>query len=769
MTSLGSLVVSLAMDTASFTSDIGKAAQQMGRLQAEATKLGARLGGALGAAAVSAWGYVKAADMVAQTIGDYQDLADVMGDTAEAAASLQMAADLSGTSLSEVAAASVKMTAALAKTDEEAKGVGAGLAAIGLRVEEFKRLSPTEQIEAVAKALGKYKEGAEQTAVATAIFGKAGAQLLPFLKDLADEGGRQIRLTQQQIEVADAYAKAQARTRSQLAALGQSIVADTLPAVSELSKALLGTASALTGIDVSGREIQRTGFVREFARDSAVALAVVLESAIGVARAVRAIGGSFQVVGADLSFLKTVAGASASDLGQAIKSGTGVVAQAWAERQKVVAEANARYVALWNYSGTQISDAVRKALSAETQAFARFQSDRKELAKRGRLVVKPEIDISGLLTDSDTAAKKAAAEAARIAEAYRSMTESVGEAAAAAQREIDNWSTLTPLQQMQIKLQDELTSGKTKFTAAQRASIQAQIDGLGVLDQEVQKNRTMLELVRQRADFKARDYQAAEDAARANEQADRDRLRSMVGNTREGRLDAAMRDVSFLNTMLDKGSISVDAWADAVRNATAGLGDTLQTDSDRIAKFAETAAQNFQSFLGQGLYDIAKGNFSNIASAFGDMVLRMATEAAAADLSKALFGNLLSGGSGEGMLSGLFRNIGGWFTGGASGPTATVPGSNLFGSMLSTIGGFFSGSNANGGYIPPGKWGWVGENGPEPAFGGRHGMSVSPAGAGAAPVYHINVQAVPGMSRATALQQGAQIGLGIQRAMARST
>lgn len=44
------------------------------------------------------------------------------------------------------------------------------------------------------------------------------------------------------------------------------------------------------------------------------------------------------------------------------------------------------------------------------------------------------------------------------------------------------------------------------------------------------------------------------------------------------------------------------------------------------------------------------------------------------------------------------------------------------------VGKFFAGLFAGGGYIPPGKFGIVGENGPELAFGGSGGKSISPGG-----------------------------------------
>ncbi len=40
--------------------------------------------------------------------------------------------------------------------------------------------------------------------------------------------------------------------------------------------------------------------------------------------------------------------------------------------------------------------------------------------------------------------------------------------------------------------------------------------------------------------------------------------------------------------------------------------------------------------------------------------------------------------------------------------------------------GGFAGGFASGGYIPPGQWGWTGEDGPEPIYGGKAGVSVLP-------------------------------------------
>lgn len=78
--------------------------------------------------------------------------------------------------------------------------------------------------------------------------------------------------------------------------------------------------------------------------------------------------------------------------------------------------------------------------------------------------------------------------------------------------------------------------------------------------------------------------------------------------------------------------------------------------------------------------------------------------------------------------------------GGGGAPAAGASGGGgLLGAIFSGIGGLFSGGFATGGYIPPGRWGVVGERGPEPAFGGRTGMTVTPnMGGGGGAVVNIN-------------------------------
>jgi hypothetical protein len=264
---LGSLVVSLGLDAAEFTKGLTKSqyqAEQFGRNVEKGIEFARNSFVAFAGAAVAA---IAVVNRQAENVAAFQGLAEKIGDTAEAVASLKLASDISGVAMDSIAAASVKLTSALAKTDDEAKGVGAALGAIGLSVEQFKRLSPVDQIDKVAQAFSGYENNAQKTAVAVQLFGRSGAELIPLFNDLAGGAERQISLTQDQIDAADAYTKQTARLRSEVDSFVQSVAADAVPALSELINTMEEAAkyskSAAEGFNIVGAAISGVGVVMD--------------------------------------------------------------------------------------------------------------------------------------------------------------------------------------------------------------------------------------------------------------------------------------------------------------------------------------------------------------------------------------------------------------------------------------------------------------------------------------------------------------------------
>lgn len=202
------------------------------------------------------------------------------------------------------------------------------------------------------------------------------------------------------------------------------------------------------------------------------------------------------------------------------------------------------------------------------------------------------------------------------------------------------------------------------------------------------------------------------------------------------------RQQDILNAL---GPVYQDTYFRAVEAAQAAFEGTQKVTSE-LDEFSKNAAKNIQGALGEGLANILDGNFKDIGSNFKKMIDRIVVEAAAAQIARTLFGDLVSGGKGSGILGTVLSS---------------------FGSALG-----FGGAKAGGGDVMAGRSYLVGEQGPEMFVPRTMGAIVPNAAAagGGGNVTNISVSvAMPaGGNRATALQFGADAARQIGRASSRN-
>ena len=136
---------------------------------------------AFGAGAVSvARGLASLEDRV-ENLGN---IADKLGVSFEFIQTLEEAANRSGTSIDAVSAAFGRLQKSVLGVDEESKAAQKALSEIGVTAEELQQLSPEQQYERIGVALAGIEDPARRTATATALFGRAGADLIPFFNNL---------------------------------------------------------------------------------------------------------------------------------------------------------------------------------------------------------------------------------------------------------------------------------------------------------------------------------------------------------------------------------------------------------------------------------------------------------------------------------------------------------------------------------------------------------------------------------------------------------
>jgi len=214
-------------------------------------------------AARSAVSYAKS---VANAVDATQDLANRTGIGVEALQSLQVAAKLGG--VDDVSVAFDKLTVAIGKAGES--GDTGAFDRLGLNFEQLRSMSPEEQFRAIAAAISALPGEAERAAAAVAIFGKSGAQLVPFLSNLGaiEERAKKlgIVLSEQQVgNIAGMNDALDLVSKTFDGIIGQ-VTANLAPAITAIAEQFLqfvesfngtggtGLADAITGALFDGAE-----------------------------------------------------------------------------------------------------------------------------------------------------------------------------------------------------------------------------------------------------------------------------------------------------------------------------------------------------------------------------------------------------------------------------------------------------------------------------------------------------------------------------------
>lgn len=145
----------------------------------------------VGLAAVAAFG--AGATAVARGLTDLEDrvenlgnIADKLGVSFEFIQVLEESANRSGTSIDSVSAAFGRLQKSVLGVDEESKAAQKALAEIGVTSEQLASLSPEEQYRLIGSSLAEIEDPARRTATAIALFGKTGADLIPFFNNLGN-------------------------------------------------------------------------------------------------------------------------------------------------------------------------------------------------------------------------------------------------------------------------------------------------------------------------------------------------------------------------------------------------------------------------------------------------------------------------------------------------------------------------------------------------------------------------------------------------------
>ncbi len=248
---LGSLVVSLEANMVRFNQNMDDAAR---RTEQSATRMQAGLDAAK--MAIGALASVATIGLLANLVkgaidaaDNLRDMSQMTGVAVEELNGLGFAAGQAGGSLETMVAAAGKMNKSAIDAASGGKETGAAYKVLGINVEDATgKIKKADVLMAeVADQFAKFEDGPEKGAIALAIFGKAGADMIPLLNDggaalleNTEYAKKYSGMTTELADMSDEFNDIMGKLTLQQTSFGNILAEAVLPAVNAVAEEILG-------------------------------------------------------------------------------------------------------------------------------------------------------------------------------------------------------------------------------------------------------------------------------------------------------------------------------------------------------------------------------------------------------------------------------------------------------------------------------------------------------------------------------------------------
>ena len=527
-------------------------------------------------------------------------LAQRTGETVENLARLQYAGSLADVSNDALATSLKKLSKNMAEAAGGSGEVADAFKAIGVSVvaSDGKLRSSGDVLNDVADRFAGYEDSAAKAALAQAIFGRSGADLIPLLnagsqglKEMGDEASRLgVVISTETAQAAERFNDQMTRVNAALGSIAKETAAELLPVLNELADSLVDIAK------------EGVGASRSFSPLSDAFRAFIVVGG-NVAYVFKSIGTEIGGMAAQLVALAKLDFKGFANIGEAMRED--------AEKSRKAIDAwSARVLSAGKSAGQTFSDYSNEGRGRGLPSPAKSAA--------------PNFNVPKGRTGGGRAAK-AIDDGQRLVDQLRDQIRAT--------------QNLTEVEKLEAAIADG------KYRTASAANLEIARGYAETLD-AIKAARTAAE--------EEADVQRQRLAVFAEGQRVLESVRTPV--------EALDAEVTHLVALLDAGAISMDTFGRAASTAGEGfiqMGEKAKETSDVMDEFARSAATNIQSAFADFLFDPFKDGMSGMLKRFGETIQRMIAEAVAADLGKRLFGDLAKGGIGDGLLGGAFKLLGG--------------------------------------------------------------------------------------------------------------
>ncbi|MBD8627652.1 DUF4214 domain-containing protein [Oxalobacteraceae sp. CFBP 8753] len=369
----------------------------------------------LAVAAAAAAAVVAGAALINNAIGDMADLDDMAqktGSSVESLSKIQKLASVFGEDMGGVDAALTKLSRGMAGLDDDSNKVQKALKTLGVSSRDVagNLRDPSIVLIEAAKSLQKYNDGAGKTALINDLISKSGADLLPFLNDVAENYDNVSGTSNAAAAAASAFKDQMGFIGLEAKGFATTVASGVLPTLVDLTGAFLDVnkeTSTLVKADWAG-----------WADSAGLGIAKAADAAVILARTLSGVWNSVKAVTADVNFVRSVM-ANANPLAVGYKLWKGEspaeeIKKALAERNKAVEDANKALEELLARPTGQYVEAFR------ARKDGRDQPDEPAGDKPGTTLAGGGDDAA-----KKAAAKKAAQEAEKAAKEYEALIDRI--------------------------------------------------------------------------------------------------------------------------------------------------------------------------------------------------------------------------------------------------------------------------------------------------------------------------------------------------------
>jgi hypothetical protein len=470
------------------TVNVGSLESNMARAQASAVSLGKGL--LLGAAAGMSIDAISKKIMgVIDTMAHLKDVSEKTGSSVENLSKLKFFAKQTGSDIDSIATALGKMSKGMAGADNETKGAGLALKYLGISAKDAagNLKDPAAVFTEVALKLGEYKDGAGKATIAQMLFGKAGADLLPTLKLMAEQGDIAAKVFDDQSTAARQYLRDMAKLDAMQGMLFKTIATALLPTMTDFAEVLLGASKNANVVNGAVKGLAEDKSLEDWADDAGMALAFLIDTFKLMPALFSTVASGFKDI---FAIVKIADSLNPLTIMQTVAGGENPVEKfkaALADQEKAQMAYGDKLGALLNGE----VDATQKAMQAKIDAR------RSEAGQAAAIVKKADADAKeatkknlNINTGGEDGPLKTTAAIQKEAASYATLISAIKAKTAENRLELASAEPLTESQKTRIKLDEELKNGKVVLTAAHVTATRAALDEQAATEALVKAKKT---------------------------------------------------------------------------------------------------------------------------------------------------------------------------------------------------------------------------------------------------------------------------------------